>query len=139
MALAKPKSWKCVACLHRTDTLFFHGHRDHIEADRLNEQKNKFNNGIPRNKKVVSLRCVADPANAYLGSYFYRVELAKSLLDGVIPSGSLWLNDHDKRVYEVLGEIGKIQELFIVSERRLRLMESRFPRLRRAISNPMVC
>jgi len=93
----------------------------------------------PEIKKVVSLRCVADPANAYLGSHFYRVELNKSLLDGVMPSGSLWLNDHDRKVYEVLGEIGKMQELFVVSEKRLKLMESRFPRLRRAISNPMVC
>ncbi|NGX46523.1 MAG: hypothetical protein K940chlam2_01715 [Chlamydiae bacterium] len=139
MALAKPKLWKCVSCLDRDAELFFHSYKDHLESDRLNEQKNKLEKGTPRNKKVVSLRCVADPANAYLGSYFYRVELTKSLLDGVMPSGSLWLNDHDRRVYEVLGEIGKIQELYIVSKKRLKLMEARFPRLRRAISNPTVC
>lgn len=139
MALAKPKVWKCVSCLERDDSLFYHTHRDHLEADRLSEQKEKLDNATPRNKKVISLRCVADPDSTYLGSYFYRVELTKSLLDGVMPSGSLWLNDHDRRVYEVLGEIGKMQELFVVSEKRLKLMESRFPRLRRAISNPMVC
>ena len=139
MVLAKPKLWRCISCLERDDSIFYHTHNDHIEADRLKEQKEKLDSGVHRNKKVVSLRCVADPDDSYLGSQFYRVELTKSLLDGVMPSGSLWLNDKDSRVYEVLGEIGKLQELFVVSERRLKLMESRFPRLRRAISNPTVC
>lgn len=95
-------------------------------------------NGESRNKIFPSLRCVADPDNCYLGSYFYEVELKKNLDTGVMPSGSLWLNDHDKKIYEIWGSVGEKQQLLVVDPRRIRGLEARFPRLRKALSSPTV-
>lgn len=59
----------------------------------------------------------------------------ESLERGLMPSGSLWVNDHTQTVGEVLGETGFPQEFLTVGSKRLKKLEARFPRLRRAISN----
>lgn len=96
-------------------------------------------NGEPRSRNIPSLRCVADPDNCYLGSYFYEAEMRNNLSVGVMPSGSLWINDRDHRIYEVYGVQEETQKLMPVTSDRIKGMEKRFPRLRRAISNPGVC
>ena len=95
--------------------------------------------GETRNDSIPSLRCVADPDDCYLGSYFYEAELKANLKVGVMPSGSLWLNDHDRKVYEVYGMEGEEQQLLAVSPVRLKRMEMRFPRLNRALTSAGVC
>lgn len=95
-------------------------------------------NGKPRREHIASYRCVADPDRHFLGRYFFAGEFDASLTDGVMPTGSLWLNDHSLEVFEVDGEVGEHQQLVRVGEKRLRLLEARFPRLRRALSNPQV-
>ncbi len=96
--------------------------------------------GEPRNAWLPSLRCLAEPhPEGYLGSYFFLREFERSMSEGVMPSGSLWINDHTNEVFEVYGEDLEPQELLLVSPRQLRLLHSRFPRLERALSNPAVC
>ncbi len=93
--------------------------------------------GHPRNRHVPSLRCVAEPhQEGYLGSYFFVKEFARSMSEGLMPSGSLWLNDHTQEVFEVYGADLEPQELLLVGPDQLKLPESRFPRLKRAISSP---
>ncbi len=94
--------------------------------------------GGPRNVNIPSLRCVADPEDNYLGSFFFEKDFVESLKDGVFPSGSLWINDHNRSIFEVLGIEGEDFTFHMVGRTRLRLLESRFPRLKRAISNAQV-
>jgi hypothetical protein len=96
--------------------------------------------GRPRNAWLPSLRCLAEPRpEGYLGSYFFLRDFERSMIDGVMPSGSLWINDHTNEVFEVYGEDLKPQELLLVSPRQLKLLHSRYPRLERALSSPAVC
>lgn len=111
----------------------------HIPA--LGKRAARMLNGGARNAGVPSLRCVAEPYHegeegGYLGSYFYLREFKHSINEGLMPSGSLWLNDHTQEVFEVYGEELKPQELLLVSRRQLKLLHSRFPRLERAIISP---
>jgi hypothetical protein len=93
--------------------------------------------GKPRNRHVPSLRCVAEPRQGgYLGSYFFVMEFKRSMSEGLMPSGSLWLNDHTQEVFQVCGADLEPQKLVLVGPDQLKLLESRFPRLKRAISSP---
>ena len=99
--------------------------------------------GGARNAGVPSLRCVAEPRHGgeqggYLGSYFYFKEMSYSVGEGLMPSGSLWLNDHTQEIFEVYGEELRPQKLLLVGRRQLKLLHSRYPRLERAISSPAV-
>lgn len=129
----------CKSCLkeHRQGHgIFIDDQAKQIAAKRWLEAR--LLNGEPRSNSIASLRCVADPDESYLGSYFYEAEMRNNLTMGVMPSGSLWINDHDNQVYEVLGSIGEKQNLLPVSSWRLKKLEARFPRLKRALSSPAV-
>ena len=99
--------------------------------------------GKARNANVASLRCVAEPYHGeeiggYLGSYFYAKELKHSMSEGVMPSGSLWLNDHTQEIFEIYGEELGPQELLLVGHGQLKLLHNRFPRLERTINSPAI-
>lgn len=88
-------------------------------------------NGGKRDSQHASLKCIVDPGDGvFFGSFFFEGQFNASLKEGVFPSGSLWYNDHEEKVYEVLGEAGVEQEVFAVGKKRLKMMESRYPRLR---------
>jgi len=105
----------------------------------LTKYQTKLVNGGPRRDHIASYRCVADPANQFLGRYFYQGEFEENLNEGIMPTGSVWLNDHSNDVFEVGGPEGELQQLLKVGPKRLKRLETRFPRLRRALSNPLVC
>jgi hypothetical protein len=77
------------------------------------------------------MKCVADPSKAFTGRFFYLREFERSIEKGVLPSGSLWLNDHSEKVFEVLGVEGERQQMVIVGRKRLKLLGSRFPMMKR--------
>ena len=87
-----------------------------------------------RNANAPSVRCVADPSNVFLGRYFFQKEFERSVKNAIMPSGSLWINDHTFKVLEVNGVEGEDQELLPVGEKRLKLLETRFPQLGRELS-----
>ena len=95
-------------------------------------------NGEARRDHIASFRCVADPEDNFLGRYFYQGEFDASLEEGVMPTGSVWLNDHNHDVFEVKGDVGEAQRLAKVDPSRLKMLELQYPRLRRALSNPLV-
>ena len=144
--MKKPRpngSWLCVICLRKE--------KDELDArcsvywqvlkrERSRRVREKrIMAGAPFSQKYACYRCVADPSQCYLGSYMSETQMTYGTKMGVYPSGSLWLNDHTSEVFEVLGIVGEHQDFLIVGSRRLKLMESRFPRLRRALCNPGVC
>jgi hypothetical protein len=111
----------------------------HVAA--LGKREARILGGGARNANAPSLRCVAEPYHfgeqgGYLGSYFYLTEFRYSISEGLMPSGSLWLNDHTQEIFEVYGEELEPQELLLVGRQQLKLLHSRYPRLERAISSP---
>jgi len=134
--------WLCNSCyLKHSEKVRSSANNDYLIAKReSNKRKRELEllNGAPLSKRYPSYRCVADPTECFLGSYMTETQMDEGRETGVYPSGSLWLNDHTQEVFEVLGLVGEHQDFLIVGPKRLRLMESRFPRLRRALCNPAV-
>ena len=87
-----------------------------------------------RNANAPTVRCIADPTNTFTGRYFFKKEFERSVKNAVMPSGSLWLNDHTLGVIEVHGIEGEAQKIIPVGLKRLKLLGSRFPKLERELS-----
>ncbi len=132
------KGLMCGPCFDYASQAARYGREYSVAADRRKKLA-KMASGEARHNNWPTYRCVADPENIFLGSMFFEKQFMPSIEEGHLTTGSLWLNDHEQRVYEVLGVEGDHQELAPVSDRRLTLMEMRFPRLKRALSNPAVC
>jgi len=92
--------------------------------------------GRPLHKNYAYYRCVADPDDHFLGSYFSKSWMKVSI--NSMPTGSLWLNDHTNEVSEIKENGDESKELVIINDDRIAELEKYFPRLRRAISNPAV-
>ncbi len=126
---------KCSYCRSKDRPLF--------RVAEVHKRSARMLSGRARNANVASLRCVAEPYHGediggYLGSYFYIRELKYSMTEGLMPSGSLWLNDHTQEIFEVYGEELEPQKLLLVGRQHLKLLHSRFPRLERTISSPAI-
>lgn len=83
----------------------------------------------PRFICAVSFLCLIDPMEHYTGSYLLRGQFHISLGMGNLPPGSLWLNDHERRVYEVVGQEGLPQESKRIGKVRLRALKKIHHRL----------
>lgn len=92
--------------------------------------------GRPLHKNYASYRCVADPDDHFLGSYFSKSSMRFSV--NCMPTGSLWLNDHTMEISEIKENGDETKDLIIIDDKRIKELEDRFPRLRRAICNPAV-
>jgi hypothetical protein len=129
---------RCIDCSEIMEAARFEGLLNTIADPIRMVREKRILNGQPRRADHPSFRCVADPQEGFLGSFFFGGIMDKNIEAGVMPSGSLWVNDHDSKVYEVMGALGEPQELLPVGKERIKLLEARFPRLRRALCNPGV-
>lgn len=132
------KGFMCGPCSDFSSKAARYG-REYSNSAYKRERLARMASGEARHNTWPTYRCVADPENVFLGSMFFEKQFMPSVEEGHWTTGSLWLNDHEQKVYEILGVEGDRQELTPVSDERLALMKMRFPRLKRALSNPTVC